>query len=141
MPKRFTDTEKWSEDWFLELSNPNKLFWIYICDNCNHAGVFKLNKKTFEFLIGTKIDPEQFLLIVNDEKERIKIISKGKWYLVGFIKFQYGEELHPDSRVHASVIKILKENKINYKTKTKKTYKIMRKVVRMVQIYKTFPLS
>jgi hypothetical protein len=123
MPKRFTDTEKWSEDWFLELSNAHKLFWIYICDNCNHAGVFKLNKKMFEFLIGTDINPEQFLLIVNDGKERVKTIGKGKWYIVDFIKFQYGEVLNPSSAVHASVIKILKDNKIDYKSKTKKRKK------------------
>tara|TARA_R110002020_G_scaffold81777_1_gene202831 strand:+ start:5163 stop:5777 length:615 start_codon:yes stop_codon:yes gene_type:complete len=115
MPKRFTDTEKWSEDWFLELSNAHKLFWIYICDNCNHAGIFKLNKKMFEFLIGTKINPQEFLSIVNEEKERIKILDKGKWYIVDFIKFQYGECLNKNNRVHNSIIKILIENKINYK--------------------------
>jgi len=42
MAKRFTDTEKWNEDWFLEIINPHKLFWIYICDNCNHAGILSL---------------------------------------------------------------------------------------------------
>ena len=115
MPKRFTDTEKWSEDWFLELSNAHKLFWIYICDNCNHGGIFKLNRKMFEFLIGQEINPQDFLSKVNQDKERVKVIDKGKWFIINFVKFQYGEELNPDSRIHASVIKILKENKINYK--------------------------
>ena len=123
MPKRFTSTEKWSEDWFLELPNPYKLFWIYICDSCNHAGIFKLNKKTFEFLVGTEINLQKFLTLINEEKDRIKILEKGKWYLIDFIKFQYGSELNPDSRIHASVIKILQENKIPYKKSKPKRQK------------------
>ena len=115
MPKRFTDTEKWNEDWFLDLSNAHKLFWIYICDNCNHAGIFKLNKKMFEFLIGQQIEPQDFLHKVNQDKQRVKVIQKDKWFIVNFVRFQYGDELNPNSRIHASVIKLLKQNKITYK--------------------------
>ena len=45
MAKRFTDTMKWNEDWYLDLALVDKLFWIYICDNCDHAGIFKPNKR------------------------------------------------------------------------------------------------
>ena len=53
MAKRFTDTMKWNEDWYLDLALVDKLFWIYICDNCDHAGIFKPNKRMFELLFGS----------------------------------------------------------------------------------------
>ena len=94
MAKRFTDTTKWNEDWFLDLSISNKLFWIYICDNVDHAGIFKPNKRLFELLVGDKVNIKDFLNIVNGEKERIKILENGRWYLTKFIEFQYGSKLY-----------------------------------------------
>jgi hypothetical protein len=41
MSKRFTDTEKWKDDWFLSLSNDYRIVWQWLLDNCNHAGICK----------------------------------------------------------------------------------------------------
>ena len=114
MAKRFTDTTKWNEDWFLDLSISNKLFWIYICDNVDHAGIFKPNKRMFELLVGDKINVKDFLNSVNSEKERIKILENGRWYLTKFIEFQYGSKLNPNNRVHKSIIKLLDTNNVDY---------------------------
>jgi len=114
MAKRFTDTTKWNEDWFLDLSISNKLFWIYICDNVDHAGIFKPNKRMFELLVGDKINIKDFLSAVNSEKERIKILENGRWYLTKFIEFQYGSKLNPNNRVHKSIIKLLDTNNVDY---------------------------
>lgn len=114
MAKRFTDTTKWNEDWFLDLSISNKLFWIYICDNVDHAGIFKPNKRMFELLVGDKINVKDFLSSVNSEKERIKILENGRWYLTKFIEFQYGSKLNPNNRVHKSIIKLLDTNNVDY---------------------------
>ena len=113
MAKRFTDTTKWSEDWYLDLPLKDKLFWIFVCDNCNHAGIFKPNKKLFEYVIGCDVDLKKFVSKVNQEKERIIILGNGRWYLKGFIEFQYGATLNPNSNVHKSVLKLLNENDIN----------------------------
>jgi len=110
--KRFTDTTKWNEDWFLSLTTEDKLFWFYVCDNCNHAGIFKPNKTMFEYLLKTKIDLNKFVLSVNSDKERVILLPNGRWYLKGFIQFQYGIKLNPNSKVHNSVIKVLNENNI-----------------------------
>jgi len=114
MAKRFTDTEKWNEDWFLDLPTTHKLFWDYICDNCNHAGIFKPNKRIFELLIGEKINSDNFFKSLNTGKDRIIILPNGRWYITGFIKFQYGETLNPNNRVHNSILKILNQNDITY---------------------------
>jgi len=86
----------------------------------------------FEFLIGTKINPDEFLLILNEEKERIRVLGGNKWYIVDFIKFQYGDKLNSASAVHASVIKILEDNNISYKAKPKKRGKLKIKLPKSV---------
>tara|TARA_R110001592_G_scaffold221828_3_gene476760 strand:- start:21610 stop:22236 length:627 start_codon:yes stop_codon:yes gene_type:complete len=113
MAKRFTETMKWNEDWYLDLSLADKLFWIYVCDNCDHAGIFKPNKRMFELLIGNEINVESFLDNVNLNKPRICVLANGRWFLTGFIEFQYGNKLNPNNRVHKSILKLLNENDIS----------------------------
>ena len=43
MAKRFTSTEIWNEDWFLDMPAEYKLFWYYMLCECDHAGLFKVN--------------------------------------------------------------------------------------------------
>ena len=112
MAKRFTDTTKWNEDWFLELPIQHKLFWIYICDNCDYAGIYKPNKKLFQFCVGYDIKEIDFLQNINRNKKRIKVLKNGRWYLLGFISFQYGKNLNSNSKVQKNVIKLLEENNI-----------------------------
>jgi hypothetical protein len=114
MAKRFTDTAKWNEDWFLDLTNSHKLFWIYICDNCDHAGIFKPNKRMFELIVGDRIDITDFLSIVNGDKIRIIELENGRWYLTGFISFQYGGKLNVNNRVHKSILSVLTKNNITW---------------------------
>jgi uncharacterized phage protein (TIGR02220 family) len=106
MSKRFTDTEKWQDQWFNNLQNKYKLFWVYICDNCNHAGIWKVNKKLVEYHLG-KLD---WNLIDMDFKKRIIILNDEKWFIPKFIKFQYPRGLSEKFDAHRSVIIILKEN-------------------------------
>ena len=120
MAKRFTDTMKWNEDWYLDLSLIDKLFWIYICDNCDHAGIFKPNKRMFELLIGGEIDVQKFLNTVNQDKARICVLGNGRWFLAGFIEFQYGNKLNPNNRVHKSILNILNDNDLNLEVFDKK---------------------
>jgi len=114
MAKRFTDTAKWNEDWFLELSNSYKLFWIYICDNCDHAGIFKPNKRIFELIVGEKMNVTDFLESCNLDKVRIVELENGRWYLTGFISFQYGGKLNINNRVHKSILSVLTKNNITW---------------------------
>ena len=114
MAKRFTDTTKWKEDWFLDLSNSHKLFWTYICDNCDHAGIFKPNKRMFELIVGERVDVTEFLSIVNEDKTRVLELNNGRWYLTGFISFQYGGKLNLNNRVHKSILSLLNKNDITW---------------------------
>ena len=112
MAKRFTDTEIWQEDWFLELTNEERLFWFYLKDQCNHAGIWRVNRKRFEFISGKKMNLSFFLEKANAEKQRIQVFGD-KWYILSFIKFQYGPIMNPENRVHKSILKELNDCNID----------------------------
>ncbi|CAK0768479.1 hypothetical protein CCP3SC15_380001 [Gammaproteobacteria bacterium] len=99
MAKRFTATEKWNDPWFSDLSDKEKLFWIYLLDNCNHAGIWDVNWRLIKFHIAG------FFYKAESFKDRIYEISESKWFIPKFIDFQYGE-LNPENRVHSSIIMI-----------------------------------
>jgi hypothetical protein len=102
MSKRFTATDKWDDPWFFGLNNTNKLFWLYLLDNCNHAGIWQVNIELVKFRIKSFVyEPEVF-------KDRIVELSSEKWFIRKFVDFQYGE-LNKDNRAHQSVISILQK--------------------------------
>jgi hypothetical protein len=84
--KRFTDTGKWSDAWFQDLSVTHKLFWQYLCDNCDNGGIWKVNVKAASFFIGAKLDAVKALEAFND---RVEDLGTGYWFLPKFCAFQY----------------------------------------------------
>ncbi|KUG26705.1 hypothetical protein ASZ90_003446 [hydrocarbon metagenome] len=92
------------------------LFWLYIKDTCDHAGIWKPNKKIFEFLIEEKIDLEKALEYFNDQKERVIVLKNGDWLLADFFFFQYGQTMNLANRVHKSVYDRYKELEVNLRS-------------------------
>ncbi len=107
MANRFTDSEKWKDDWFCSLNEREKLFWIFLCDNCNHAGIWKVNWHLVNFYLPN------FAIDFKIEKfnDRIQVLSKNKWYLKKFVTFQQKidslEQLNQDNNAHLGIIKCL----------------------------------
>lgn len=99
MAKRFTASEKWEDVWFSELPSKYKLFWFYILDKCDNAGVWEKNFKVANFLIGENIPEDEAKTMF---KERI-IDLGSKWFIPKFIEFQYGT-LYEHSNPHKAVI-------------------------------------
>lgn len=111
MAKRFTDNEKWKDTWFIDLPTKYKLFWIYILDECNHAGIWKVNFKVASFFIGEHLEDSEVKRIL---KDRIIVLNDNYWYVKKFIKYQYKleiQELNPKNKLHLSVLKLLNEYK------------------------------
>src|SRR5882757_7235727 len=105
MGLRFTDTNKWRDPWFMDLSVTLKCLWNYVCDNCDNAGVWPVNVKLAEFEIGTAID-------WRDARERfsgrVELLAEGKkWRLVKFLAFQYPGGLNNKNAPHRQVIRLL----------------------------------
>lgn len=109
MAKRLTDSEKWNDPWFADLPSKYKLFWLYLVDNCDHAGIWKVNFKNAIFFIGENLEIGEVKRML---KDRIIFLNDEYWYLKKFIKFQYKADitgLNPKNRTHSSVLKILNE--------------------------------
>jgi hypothetical protein len=103
MAKRFTSTEIWEEDWFLEMPLEYKLFWFYILSACNHAGLFRVNMRKFCGLNEVNLTSTKALEYFNKGKDRIRVVNENVWLIEDFFFFQYGPTFNPNNRVHKSI--------------------------------------
>jgi hypothetical protein len=107
MAKRFTDTEKWKKPFIRGLQGAYKLLWLYICDDCDHAGIWQVDFDVAQIRIGEKIDLNE---AIKSFEDKIVIFDKGnKWFIPSFIEFQYPSGLNPENRSHNSVIILLEK--------------------------------
>lgn len=113
--KRLTDTGKWDDPWFRRLCIKHKLFWMYLCDRCDNAGVWEADIDLASFLLGERYVSDEVLDSLNcNGKARIIILDGGlKWFIPDFLAFQYGvNPLSENCTTHRQVIDLLKEHKI-----------------------------
>lgn len=98
--KRFTDADKWEDGWFCDLPSPVKLFWIYLCDRCDHAGVWEVNWRLAKFHLADLVRSEVESAVAG----KVRVIKDGKaWFIPGFIKFQYPTGLSLTSPAHKRI--------------------------------------
>lgn len=110
MPKRFTETTKWSDPWFRGLSPKLKAFWLYCLDNCDHAGVWPVDFGLASFCIGEQVTQKE---IAGAFAGRVIFFNIDKMLVLKFIRFQYGV-LSPDCKMHKPVYASLTKNGLNY---------------------------
>jgi len=109
MAKRFTDTDKWKKPFIRGMKAPYKLLWLYILDECDHAGIWQVDLEVAEIKIGERLNED---IAIKFLEKNISIFDNGKkWFIPDFIEFQYGQ-LNPENRAHNSVIKILLKNNL-----------------------------
>ena len=113
MPKRFHDTDIWNEDWFLDMDEEYRMFWFYLKDTCDHAGIWKPNVRRFNSEVGKKINLDKALELFNAEKKRIERLDSGHWVLLDFINFQYGSVLNLKNSCHLSVFNRLNKLEVS----------------------------
>lgn len=104
MAYRFTNTEKWRDAWFIDLSANEKLLFMYLCDNCDIAGFIEYNPKLWAFETGTDKKTIEGAL---KGLTRGLILSKDKTaiYIRNFLKHQKNIELNPDNNAHKGILK------------------------------------
>ena len=110
MSKRFTDTEKWKKPFIRNLSAPYKLLWLYICDDCDHAGIWQVDIDVARIRIGEDINEQDAIKFFDDKI--IKIDNGNKWFIPSFIDFQYPSGLNPENKAHGGIIKMLLKYKL-----------------------------
>jgi hypothetical protein len=87
MAKRMTDSNKWDDPWFQDLPAKYKLFWLYLLDKCDHAGIWEINFKNACFFIGENLEISEVKRIMSG---RVNFLNDKYWIIVKFIDFQYG---------------------------------------------------
>lgn len=107
--KRFTDTQKWDDPWFWELSPTAKLLWFYLLDHCDNSGAVDYNPKIASFKIGQAVKPEHLAEL----QSRLKTLQSGKLWIINFIRFQFGG-IEPTNNWHRSILKLLTTHGVNY---------------------------
>jgi hypothetical protein len=126
MAKRFTDTEIWDKDWFMQLNPKQKCLVKYVRDKCDLAGIWSPNYRLASVYIGDSVTEDELLSI--DNGNQFSKLKDGKIYCSGFIDFQYGLTLNPGSPIHKKIMQILEKNGIEYKSnKTIKPIKNLNK--------------
>ena len=110
MAKRFTDTEMWDKEWYMNLSLTEKLLTRLVRDKCDVAGIYTPNMALLSTYLGVKVTIDDILNI--DGGNQFIKLQNGKIYCAGFIEFQYGNNLNPKSKIHAKVLTILETNNI-----------------------------
>lgn len=101
MAKRFTDTDKWKKTFIKSLPTEYKLFWLFIIDDCDNAGIWHVELEVAEARLGIKLSIEK---IRGFFKERIVEFDGGtKMFVPDFVDFQYGS-LNAANKAHKSVI-------------------------------------
>lgn len=108
MAKRFTDTEKWKDPWFDNLSGVGKLFFYYLLDMVDCAGIWKTNFGHFKKNTGFVFSHDD---ITREFSEKLMLLDNGNYFLTNFIKFQYGT-LNKTNNAHKGVFKSLDYNNI-----------------------------
>lgn len=116
MGKRFTDTEKWKKPFIRALKAPYKLLWLYICDDCDHAGIWQVDLEVAQIRIGEQISEQE--AIKNFAEKIIPIDNGTKWFIPSFIEFQYPGGLSEKNNAHVGIIKILDKYKNQFKPLT-----------------------
>jgi len=114
MAKRMTDTNKWRKPFIRALPTPYKLFWFYILDDCDHAGIWIVDMEVAQIRIGEAITAETAL---ETFKGKVTVFDNGeRWFMPDFVEFQYGQ-LNESNRAHNSVINTLLKYKLLNKNK------------------------
>lgn len=103
MAKRFIDTEIWDKDKFCSATDKQKLLTLFITSKCDQVGVFKMANMIVNAYIGSPVTKEDILSIPVDIEE----LSDGKYWLINFCRFQYGE-LKETCKPHKKYIEMLK---------------------------------
>jgi len=100
MSKRFTVIEKWKDAWFQNLEPAEKLLFLYICDNCDCAGVWEINIKLAAFQIGAP--PEELASTLKHLESRY-IRHGEKLFVRNFLKHQGNLPFNLKNNAHKGI--------------------------------------
>ena len=105
MTIRFTLAEKWQDVWFRKLPPVGKLLFLYMCDNCNLAGIWEVDLEQATFSVGVNIADVQGAFKGLDRS--YETLNGTHIWLKNFLKHQRNLPLNHRNAAHASIINLL----------------------------------
>jgi hypothetical protein len=96
---KFTNTKKWDDVWFSELTMEDKVMFVYLCDMCDIAGFLEINERLIKFHTG-----------IEDVRGAVTSLSKsviyrdGYIWIMKYIKHQKNLPLNPNNNAHKGII-------------------------------------
>lgn len=103
MAKRFFNTQRIEEDWYINLSCKHRELLRYCESKCDGAGIFIWNAKIASTYVGEKITDKDLGSLP------ISRLPNGKFFIHGFCYLQNGN-LTRSCNAHTPIFKILEEN-------------------------------
>lgn len=104
MAYRFSDTLKWQDEWFVDLSSIEKLLFLYLYDNCDLAGFLELSYRKISFDLSCK--EEQIKGAIKGLDRGIYLSDDGRCLLLkNFIKHQKNLPINPENKAHLGILK------------------------------------
>ena len=108
MPYRFTKTEKWiSDKWFMDLNAGQKLFFLYLCENCDCTGIWEINIRDASYRIGLN---EELVYEAFKAIERCYFTDGQAIALKTFLYHQRCLPLNKDNPAHRGILRRLAEH-------------------------------
>ena len=104
MAKRFTDTDKWKKPFIRSLPAEYKIFWFYLLDDCDHAGIWHVDLEIAEIKLGTKLSLDKARGLFTGKV--VEFDNGTKWFIPDFIEFQYGS-LTEKNKMYKPVYSVL----------------------------------
>ena len=89
---RFTDINKWNDPWFQELTNEQKIMWLYMQDVCSPIGIYRHNVREVKFKTMMEEESIPSLEAFNEKAEKIVLLQhlgKDVYLIKDYIRFQY----------------------------------------------------
>lgn len=106
MAKRLTDTEKWKDEWFVSLSNDDRIVWQWLLDNCSHAGFCKRSMSILNMMCRVNYSEDEMI----SKMERRVLIINNDWFIPKFIQFQYASLLVGKPAILSVVRELFQKN-------------------------------
>ena len=109
MVNRFTDTEIWAKDWFLDLNTKQKLLVKFLFDNCDCAGFYRISWNLIRLYFNdVEITREDF-----EKIKQVRFIDDNLIFIEDFALFQCKvssfDKLNPNNNAHKGVLKLLEK--------------------------------
>lgn len=105
MAIRFTDTDKWTDSWFSSLSAKGKLMFMFLCENCNIAGIIEVNKHMWSMFTSLSVtDVDKALIEI--KKCYVLSIDGECLFIRNFLKHQKNYPINISNKAHVKILSL-----------------------------------